>query len=61
MNEKFAALLTKEKKLRIKSTMLTLSFFRLYTVHIKNYDNSFFILTTRLNKATSVLLKSMNI
>ena len=53
----------KEIQLRINGKGMTLTFFELYTVYIKNYDNSFFILNslTCLKKDTSVLLKVKNI
>ena len=61
--KKFVALLMKEIQLRINGKVMTLTFFELYTVHIKNRDNSFFILNslTCLKKVTSVLLKVKNI
>ena len=56
--KKFVALLTKEKQLRITGKMITLTFFGLYTVHVKKLGQFFFhtYLLTYLNEATSKIM-----
>ena len=63
MNEKFLVIPTKEKHLRMNGKMMTLTFFELYTMHIKKLGEFFFYTysLTCLNKDTSVLLKVINI
>ena len=58
---KFVALLTKKETAK-KEREMTTTFFQLYSMHIRNYDNSFSILysLTCLNKDTSVLLQVIN-
>ena len=61
--KKFVALLMKEKQPRMNGKMMTLAFFQLYTLSVKDSDNSFSIIywITCLNKATSVVLQVINI
>ena len=53
---KFVALLTKEKWLRKNGKMMTLNFFKLYTVYIKKLRQFFSHIC--FDKDTSALLKS---
>ena len=57
--KKFVALLTNEKRLRINEKMMTLTFFKLYTVHIKKLGQCVFHTYSLacLKEDTSVLLK----
>ena len=63
--KKLIALLTmeKEKTARMNGKMMTVTFFKLYTVYINKLGQLFFLTysLTCLNKDTRVLLKVINI
>ena len=48
MNEEVHCITNEEKRLSLNGKMMTLTFWELYSAHMKNYDNSFSTLTRQL-------------
>ena len=60
INKEIRCITNRGKKPRMNGKIITLTFFELYTVYIKNWDNSFFH-TYSLTCLKEVLLKVINI
>ena len=56
MNEEICCITNKENG-KMNGKMITLTFFELYTVYIKNQNNSFFILLVKLFKQRYISVK----